>query len=225
MKVSLLLLLILSSTAFGHGGGLDSNGGHNDRKNGGYHCHREPCFSVQNKSTEAVEEAVNQKLEFSYIYNRDDWQHWSDFDGDCMNTRHEILLAQADGQVKKSPDGCYVSVGTWLDPFSGKTLHRASDLDVDHIVPLKWAHDHGGADWPRNKKERFANDPRNLLAVDDGLNQAKGAKGPNEWMPPNQSFRCEYLELWQTVLKEYPSLKMNSTEERVFRKQLNSCKK
>lgn len=224
MKVGLLLLFIFSSAAFGHGGGLDKNGGHKDRKNGGYHCHREPCFSGQSKSSEALKEAVSQKREFSYIYNRDDWKHWSDFDGDCMNTRHEILLAQADGQVKLSPDGCFVSVGIWVDPFSGKKYTRASDIDVDHIVPLQWANDHGGDAWPSDKKERFANDPINLLAVDDGLNQTKGAKGPDQWMPPNQAFRCEYLRLWQTVLKTYPSLKMRADEERVYRKQLNSCK-
>jgi hypothetical protein len=28
-----------ASSAFGHGGGLDANGCHNDRKRGGYHCH------------------------------------------------------------------------------------------------------------------------------------------------------------------------------------------
>lgn len=224
MKYLALVLTLISSMAFGHGGGLDRNGGHNDRKNGGYHCHREPCFSGQRKSKEALKEAVSQNRAFFYIYNRNDWKHWSDFDGDCMNTRHEVLLAQAVGQVKLSPDGCYVSKGTWFDPFSGNQYKRASDLDVDHIVPLKWANDHGGGAWPSEKKELFANDPRNLLAVDDGLNQAKGAKGPNEWMPPNHEFRCEYLELWQTVLKAYPSLKMRSSEERVYRKQLSSCK-
>ncbi|MFT5718834.1 MAG: hypothetical protein ACI9T7_003042 [Oleiphilaceae bacterium] len=33
----------------------------------------------------------------------------------------------------------------------------------------------GGLAWSKNKKERFTNDPLNLLAVDDGLNQSKGA--------------------------------------------------
>lgn len=32
--------LSLSTTAFAHGGGLNADGCHNDRKNGGYHCHR-----------------------------------------------------------------------------------------------------------------------------------------------------------------------------------------
>lgn len=156
-------------------------------------------------------------------YNREDWKHWNDADGDCMNTRHETLLAQADGIVKLSPDGCYVSTGLWVDPFSGKTLHRASDLDVDHIVPLKWAYDHGGSLWSSEKKERFPNDALNLLAVDDGLNQSKGAKGPSEWLPPNHAFRCEYLGLWRLVLEAYPSLTMRPSEHRVFNRQLNAC--
>lgn len=33
-------LLLLPAPASAHGGGLDANGCHHDRKNGGYHCHR-----------------------------------------------------------------------------------------------------------------------------------------------------------------------------------------
>jgi hypothetical protein len=38
----ILLPFLLPASSFAHGGGLDSHGGHNDRKNGGYHCHRGP---------------------------------------------------------------------------------------------------------------------------------------------------------------------------------------
>ncbi|MGQ3214517.1 MAG: YHYH domain-containing protein [Shinella sp.] len=31
--------MISATAAFGHSGGTDANGYHNDRKNGGYHCH------------------------------------------------------------------------------------------------------------------------------------------------------------------------------------------
>ena len=34
------LLLMAASGAHAHPGGLNSEGCHNDRKNGGYHCHR-----------------------------------------------------------------------------------------------------------------------------------------------------------------------------------------
>ena len=32
--------MLVLGTAHAHGGGLDRHGCHNDRKNGGYHCHR-----------------------------------------------------------------------------------------------------------------------------------------------------------------------------------------
>lgn len=37
-----LLLLIQSASLWAHGGGLDGYGCHNNRKQGGYHCHRGP---------------------------------------------------------------------------------------------------------------------------------------------------------------------------------------
>ncbi len=83
MRIVILpLAYLIPSIAFSHGGGLDRNGGHNDRKNGGYHCHREPCISKHQKSNEAVIEAVKESRPFSYVYNRKDWKHWSDFDND-----------------------------------------------------------------------------------------------------------------------------------------------
>ncbi|NCA71818.1 MAG: YHYH domain-containing protein [Sphingobacteriia bacterium] len=32
-------LLLISAVAFGHSGGTDASGCHNDHKRGGYHCH------------------------------------------------------------------------------------------------------------------------------------------------------------------------------------------
>jgi len=36
-------LVLVSEVAAAHGGGLNAEGCHNDRKNGGYHCHRGPA--------------------------------------------------------------------------------------------------------------------------------------------------------------------------------------
>lgn len=203
-----IFLASISGAASAHSGGLNKGGCHNEMQ-GQFHCHK--------KFSSAL--TVTPKTK----YNRDSWSHWSDFDNDCMNTRHEILLVQADGPVKRTSNDCSILTGTWNDPFSGNTFSLASDLDVDHIIPLKWASEHGGLKWPANKKERFANDPLNLLAVDDSLNQSKGAKGPTQWMPPNHAFRCEYLGLWQSVLSKYSGLKMTSKENRTFKKQLAAC--
>lgn len=55
MKRTLALALfgvLTVASLIAHGGGLDANGGHNDRKNGGYHFHRGPLAgeSYSNKA-------------------------------------------------------------------------------------------------------------------------------------------------------------------------------
>jgi hypothetical protein len=39
MKILIVLTALLSSLAFAHSGGTDSNGCHKDHKTGGWHCH------------------------------------------------------------------------------------------------------------------------------------------------------------------------------------------
>ena len=40
------LLVLASGGVAAHGGGLNAEGCHNDRRNGGYHCHRAPATSA-----------------------------------------------------------------------------------------------------------------------------------------------------------------------------------
>lgn len=227
-------MILVSLGATGHRGGLDANGGHYDRQTNSYHCHQTSCNSEDSASVSSdtpatplsptATQSKSQLIATLPEYDRKDWNHWIDADGNCINTRHEILIKQATGAINRSPDGCYVSSGTWVDPYSGKTFHRTSEIDADHVIPLKWAHDHGGHDWSAYDKERFANDLDNLLAVSQSLNKAKGAQGPDQWLPPNHRFRCEYLRLWQKLLAKYQALKMTSAEQRIFGTQLSACK-
>jgi hypothetical protein len=41
-SIGFALSLLYVNTTYPHGGGLDANGCHHDRKRGGYHCHRAP---------------------------------------------------------------------------------------------------------------------------------------------------------------------------------------
>jgi hypothetical protein len=43
MRLLLLAMLMLPASVLAHGGGLDANGCHNNRKTGDYHCHRSPA--------------------------------------------------------------------------------------------------------------------------------------------------------------------------------------
>lgn len=136
-------------------------------------------------------------------YDRKEWRHWTDEDGDCQNARHEVLIDESRSEVTyKSDRECQVVTGEWFGAFTGKTVLESGDLDIDHLVPLKNAHLSGGWAWSPDQKERYANsldDPGHLIAVTKGANRSKGAKGPDEWRPPNESYWCEYAVAWITV--------------------------
>jgi hypothetical protein len=46
MRLLLLAVLMLPASVLAHGGGLDANGCHNNRKTGDYHCHRAQVSAV-----------------------------------------------------------------------------------------------------------------------------------------------------------------------------------
>ncbi|MCP5275140.1 MAG: HNH endonuclease [Burkholderiales bacterium] len=137
-------------------------------------------------------------------YQRKDWPHWIDADKDCQNTRQELLIATSKVPVTfKNAKRCTVKTGLWIGPYTGRKFTRASDVDIDHIVPLAHAHRHGASNWTRTQRRTFANDFDNLLVVDDATNQAKSDKAPHQWLPPNKDFWCEYGRRWQHVKDKY----------------------
>lgn len=137
-------------------------------------------------------------------YNRKDWPHWIDADGDCQNTRQEMLIATSRVPVKfKDARQCTVVSGEWFGVYTGKTFTKASDVDIDHIVPLAHAHRHGADKWTRDQRRAFANDFENLLVVDDSVNQSKGDQAPHEWLPPRRDYWCEYGKRWQRIKDKY----------------------
>lgn len=217
-SITLGLLLIFSSIAYSHGGPTDSTGGHNNRKTGEYHCHREPCLSDQEKPREALNKALGEKK-----YNRKDWPHWIDKDGDCQNERAEALIAASTTAVKfKREKGCVVSQGKWFDPYTGGYFTDAQKLDIDHIIPLKEAHISGGDSWSREQRRTFANDPENLLVVSARENREKGAKDPANWLPDSTNYHCEYVKLWLRVKTKY-ALAIDLEEEKVINAALSNC--
>ena len=138
------------------------------------------------------------------VYRRRDYiDYWVDKDGDCRNLRHEMLLRQSlEEVVFKNVRNCIVEKGLWVDPYTNKSITLASDLDVDHVIPLAYAHHSGGLSWSKSEKKEFAMDELNLLLVDDGENNRKGAKGPSQYLPI-KSFHCNYARIWQTVSEKY----------------------
>ncbi|MEC9387828.1 MULTISPECIES: HNH endonuclease family protein [unclassified Marinobacter] len=105
-------------------------------------------------------------------YQRSAFGHgWDDADGDCRNSRAEALIASSTTQVHFATDrGCRVVAGRWVSAFTGNVIQNASNIDIDHVVPLAWSWDRGAREWPGETRLRFANDPVNLLPVEACLN-------------------------------------------------------
>lgn len=179
--------------------------------------------SANNKMDKAIDEATQDERGFVSLYDRSDWPHWSDNDKDCQNTRHEMLITNSISPVSyKNEKHCMVMFGSWLDPYSDKIFTNANELDLDHIVPLKFAHGHGGDKWSTAQKAQFANDFDNLLLVQASLNRQKGAKGLDEWLPPNHQYRCEYITKFNAVMNNY-GLSYIPAEKRIINKMVKAC--
>jgi len=155
-------------------------------------------------------------------YSREKFGHgWADTDGDCQNTRAEILIKTSTSTIQfKDLDNCSVVRGRWISPFTGHIFFEASKLDIDHLVPLQWAWERRASTWPQTKREAFANDSRNLLVVEASLNRQKGANGPDRWLPPNGV--CGYIARFERLRRIY-ELDLNQSEIASYSKLLKDC--
>ena len=81
------------------------------------------------------------------------WQHWTDSDGDCRNTRQQVLADESVTPVTFETDRkCRIETGRWYGAFTGKYEEVPEIVDIDRLVPLKNAHNSGGWAWPPTKK-------------------------------------------------------------------------
>ncbi|KQB86406.1 hypothetical protein Clow_01326 [Corynebacterium lowii] len=149
-------------------------------------------------------------------YAREEFgQRWSD-DVDVegghngCDTRNDILRRDLrEVTVKPGTRDCVVLTGILDDPYSGGVIvfQRGSDtsraVQIDHVVALADAWVKGAQQLGAQERRNLANDPLNLLAVDGGLNQQKGAGDAATWLPPNKAFRCEYAQRQVQVKYKY----------------------
>ncbi|PFH49165.1 hypothetical protein AMATHDRAFT_76343 [Amanita thiersii Skay4041] len=154
----------------------------------------------------------------SPTYDRTLFPHWITISGSC-DTRETVL--KRDGTSVVTDSDCSVTSGHWVSPYDNVATNLASDLDIDHLVPLKEAWVSGARLWTTAQRQAFANDltrPQ-LVAVTDNLNQAKD---PSEWMPPLTSFHCTYARAWVQV-KHFYDLSVDSAEKSALSSILNGC--
>jgi len=154
-------------------------------------------------------------------YSRDKFPHWITQSGTC-NTREAVL--KRDGTNVVTDSACAATSGRWFSPYDGATWSAASDVDIDHIVPLAAAWRSGAASWSTAQRQSFANDMSGpqLIAVTDNVNQAKGDQTPATWKPPLTSYWCTYAKMWVHTKYRW-SLSVNSAEKTELTGMLGRC--
>ncbi|MFC7730392.1 HNH endonuclease family protein [Actinomadura keratinilytica] len=148
---------------------------------------------------------------------------WKDIDRNGCDQRNDILARDL-RQVRKRDD-CVVTSGRLHDPYSGRDIafdrSKPAEVQIDHVYPLALAWRMGASRWSADRRERFANDPDNLLAVWGVPNRQKSDSGPAEWQPA-AAFRCEYGIRYIAVARKY-ALPVTRADRDALRGFLDRC--
>lgn len=153
-------------------------------------------------------------------YDRDRFGDWRDSDGDCRDTRAEVLVAES---LRAVTGECTVQTGRWFSSYDRVYWTQASDVDIDHLVPLFEAWRSGGKRWGSDRRVAYANDladRRTLKAVTDNVNQSKGDRDPADWLPEHG--RCGYVAQYAAVKIRW-SLRVNAAEKAAMRRVSSRC--
>lgn len=163
-------------------------------------------------------------------YTRDQFgAAWADVDRNGCDTRNDILGRDlTDKTFKSNTHDCVVLSGRLADPYTGTTIDftRGQDtsrlVQIDHVVALSDAWQKGAQQLSVDQRERLANDPYNLLAVDGTANQQKSDGDSATWLPSNTSYRCAYVARQIGVKHKY-SLWVTQAEHDAMTRILDSC--
>ena len=152
---------------------------------------------------------------------------WKDVDRNGCDQRNDILARDLTGKTfKAGPTECVVLSGDLADPYTGTAIHfergGASEVDIDHLVPLGDAWQKGAQEWEQAKREQLANDPTNLAATSASANRSKGDSDMATWLPPARDNWCHYAAGIVAVKANY-GLWMTTAEHDRARQILTDC--
>ncbi|XKH58330.1 DUF1524 domain-containing protein (plasmid) [Citricoccus nitrophenolicus] len=155
-------------------------------------------------------------------------QAWEDVDRNGCDTRNDILNRDLEvSSHKPGTSGCVVLTGTLNDPFTGTAIDfergpNSADVQIDHLVALSDSWQKGAQSLSPAERVALANDPINLLAVDGPSNSSKGDGDAATWLPPQKSFRCDYVARQVAVKAKY-ELWVTQAEHDAIANILDTC--
>ncbi|OKL50668.1 hypothetical protein BM477_00590 [Boudabousia marimammalium] len=163
-------------------------------------------------------------------YEREDFgEAWADEDHNGCNTRNDILSRDLSDVEYTSPrKPCKVLSGRLAEPYTGESVEFVKGpntsplVQIDHVVALGDAWRSGAQKWDLAKRQRFANDPLNLLAVDGKANYEKGSASADQWLPANRHYHCRYVAR-QLAVKAKWDLSMTRAEKQAINSVIATC--
>ena len=154
---------------------------------------------------------------------------WADTDHNGCDTRNDILARDLARPVfKPGTHDCVVLSGTLAEPYTGRTIDfvrgegTSEMIQIDHVVALADAWRSGAWQWEPARRQDFANDLLNLLAVDGEANQDKEAARADQWLPEDRDFHCPYIAR-QVVVKAAWGLSVTNSEREAMADVLAAC--
>lgn len=175
----------------------------------------------QTPLVQAISQLATGEWDLRTKYSRDQFgQRWADVDHNGCDTRNDILARDLSNVQLKS-GSCVVLSGQFTEPYTGTFItfqrgqNTSSKVQIDHVVALSNAWKTGAQSWDTTRRQLFANDPLNLLAVDGPANQNKSDQDAASWLPSNPGFQCQYVAL-QVAVKLKWQLWVTEAEKRTM---------
>ncbi len=157
-------------------------------------------------------------------FSRSRFGTWLDADLDGCTTRDEVLLAES----LRPPlvlASCTVTSGRWRSRLNGARVTDLAKLRIGPHVPFREAWQSGARRWSPSRRAQLANDlgyRPTLHASTLRAFEARGAAGPERWLPPRRARRCAYVAEWVAVKWRW-RMTVDRAERRFLVRRLRGC--
>ncbi|MYD45125.1 MAG: hypothetical protein F4W92_02065 [Gammaproteobacteria bacterium] len=111
-------------------------------------------------------------------------------------------------------------MGGIFGAFENQCFDTFKDVDVDHLVARKEAHDSGLCAAEAQIKINFANDLENIALASASVNRSKSDRDPSDWLPDHNA--CWYV--WQHMhIKRKYQMTIDEAEKKAIDSILQDC--
>lgn len=176
-----------------------------------------------------LDEVPTGELERGVAYDRaaDFGPAWADVDHNGCDTRNDMLRRDLTHiAIREGTHDCVVIAGRYDEPYTGAIMTfskaRASEIQIDHLVPLHAAWMLGAFRWSPELRLAYANDPIVLISSSGPANQEKGDRLADAWKPTNRSAWCTYAANTVVIHHKYV-LPVTPSERSALKRMLATC--